>query len=159
MLTIQVRQPNGKIWWVTQCEVVIPNGGTEGMSPPKVIETLGYCEKLSRRFSDYLLISGSYKDSFVSVEEFEHYERNPTLARAEFSSKKEQRKPQPGFVYLARGNGSFKIGRSRDLVSREHYLTTKLPFSVEVVHTIIAKDCVQTERFWHERFAAKHVRG
>ena len=69
------------------------------------------------------------------------------------------RTPKPGFVYLASGNGSFKIGRSWNLESRESYLTIKLPFPVQIVHAIRAKDCVQAERYWHERFATKRVRG
>jgi hypothetical protein len=158
MPAILVRQPNGTEWLVSHCEVVIPHGGTFGMSPNKIAKTLSYCESLSKRFAAYLRVAGSSKEYFNSVEEFERYEANPRLARTE-RSPRSQRASRPGVIYLAKGDGSYKIGRSSSIASREHELTTKLPFSVQIVHTIRAKDNVTVERFWHERFARRNVRG
>ncbi len=155
---IVVRQPNGTKWLVTHCEVVISHGDTVDMSPNKIVKALSYCEDLSKRLVQHLKVAGYAKQYFDSVEEFEWYEANPHLARAERPPQSE-RALRPGVIYLAKGNGSYKIGRSSSFAVREHELTTKLPFPVQVIHTIRAKDSVSAEGFWHERFAQRHVRG
>ena len=162
MSLIKFLQANGREWYITPSEVVIPHRATEGMTPRKIIKTLAVCDQLCRRFSNYSDHCRDnnipFKDNFESVAEFESYEKTPELGYRE-RIPKQTRTPRVGFVYLASGNGSFKIGRSWNLESRERYLTTKLPFPVQIVHTIKAKDCVSAEQYWHERYEAKRVRG
>ncbi len=158
MPAIVVTQTNGTRWLATHCEVVIPLGGTARMSPAAMQIAINYCEHLSKRLAGYQHTTGSWKELYESVEEFEKYEANPHLERSG-RSRQPKRSGRPGVVYLARGNGSYKIGRSSSLVQREHQLTTKLPFPVEVVHVIHAADSVAAERLWHERFSARRVRG
>lgn len=158
MPAIVVTQANGTRWLATHCEVVIPVGGTRGLSPAKVISAIAQCEALSKRLLTHKRQSGCWKEYYGSVEEFEKYEANPNFERAE-SPDRGARPQRAGVVYLAAGNGSYKIGRSSSFPDREHQLTTKLPFAVEVVHTIRATDTVAAERFWHERFSGRRVRG
>lgn len=158
MPAIFVVQKNGSRWIATHCEVVIPVGGTREMSPAAASKAIAYCEDLSKRLASYNRSSGFWREYFDSVEEFERYEANPDLARAERPAGV-ARRSRPGVIYLAKGNDSYKIGRSSSFAHREHHLTLKLPFPVEVVHKIQAADSVAAERFWHERFAALRVRG
>ncbi len=156
---IPVKQVNGTIWLVTHCEeIVLPCGGTSGMTPQDIAQALSLCESLSNRFAKYLSATRYAKHYFDSLEEFERYETNPDLARAERSIL-DTRTVRSGVVYLAKGNGSYKIGRSSCFSIREHQLTTKLPFPVEIIHTIRAKDSVKIERHWHKRFEKYHFRG
>ena len=127
MAAIVVVQQNGARWLATHCEVVIPVGGTDGMFPAKVRKTIAHCEELSKRLAAYRGLAGCWKEYFQSVEEFERYKANPALARAE-RPPQPARTARPGVIYLARGNGSYKIGRSSSFADREHHLTVKLPF-------------------------------
>jgi len=158
MPMIVVTQSNGAKWLATHCETVIPTGGSESMSPTEVAEALVYCDELSMRLMAFLEISNHGKDHFDSVEEFEHYEERPRLARSNRPPVPE-RKSKRGVVYLVKGNDSYKIGRSVNFELREHYLMTKLPFAVEVIHTIKTTDSVSVERFWHDRFSERRIRG
>lgn len=158
MPAIVVTQTNGARWLATHCEVVIPIGGTQGMSPAMIVKAVAQCEVLSKRLANHHRRSGAWREYYASVEEFERFEADPALERAE-RSPREARAQRPGVIYLAAGNGSYKIGRSSSFPDREHQLTTKLPFAVEVIHTIRARDTVAAERFWHERFSVRRVRG
>jgi len=158
MSAIVVKQLNGTQWIVSHYETVIPHGGTMGMTPQEIVKVLSFCESLSKRFAEYVSATRFVKQYFDSLEEFERYEANPDLARTELPLQS-KRTSRPGVVYLAQGNGSYKIGRSSSFSIREHQLTTKLPFPVEIVHTIRVKDTVEVERYWHKRFAQHHLRG
>ncbi len=128
------------------------------MHPEELARSLAACESLSQRFVEYLKRTRYARASFDSVEEFERYEANPGLARNE-QPPVSAPAVRAGVVYLAKGNDFYKIGRSSRMESRESYLTTKLPFPVEIIHTITAIDSVAVERYWHGRFAHLRTRG
>jgi hypothetical protein len=160
MALIEVSQPNGKRWCVTHCETIIPTGGAEGMTPVALAKAVVDCEHLSRRLAAHLSRTGSVQDCFRSVGEFERHERNPSVARAlARAGSVSRRRARSGVVYLVKGDESYKIGRSTRFAARAHFLSTKLPFEVQVVHVIQASDSVAVERYWHERFAALRTRG
>ena len=156
--TIVVTQSNGTNWLATHCETVVPTGGSENMSPTELAQALAYCDELSKRLIAFVAISDHGKDNFNSVQEFEHYEARPRLARADRPQVSE-RESKRGVVYLIKGNDFYKIGRSINFEVREHHFMTKLPFAVEVVHLIKTADCVSVERFWHDKFSELRVRG
>jgi hypothetical protein len=157
MPAITFRQSNGVQWIVTHCETVIPREGIKGMSGAEVIEALARCDEFQGRFANYLE-SGGPKEYFESIEEFEWNEANLNLLRKEVSAKS-RKLPKPGVVYLAKGNGLYKIGRSSSFDVRGNHLTTKLPFPVEIIHVIRAGDSVFVEKYWHTRFGDMRIRG
>lgn len=159
MPAILVPQPNGTQWLATHCGVVVPRGGIQGMGPTRVIKALAYCEGLSLRLEAFRKAGNSSKELYMSIDEFERYESNPRRAREEARATQSARTNRSGFVYLAGGNGSYKIGRSSSLPSRAQFLSTKLPFPVELLHAIRAKNSPNAERFWHDRFAARRGHG
>ncbi len=65
-----------------------------------------------------------------------------------------------GYVYLAQApDGSWKIGRSKNIRNRRQTFGVKLPFVVEFVHVIETDDMYQLEKRLHTRFASKRMRG
>jgi len=154
---IQVEQSNGKQWLVTQCEIVIPIGGAAGMSPTEFAKSFASCESASNRLNLYVGQSNASECYFSSLKEFEEAEMNPSRKRV--SVDLPDKTFRPGTIYLAKGEKYYKIGRSSNFAVRERQLTTKLPFHVEIVHTIYSKDSVSVERLWHERFRHLRIRG
>jgi hypothetical protein len=64
-----------------------------------------------------------------------------------------------GFVYLARHGQDYKIGRSNDVTRRRRELALLLPQELKHVHVIETDDPEGIERYWHQRFEARRVRG
>lgn len=73
--------------------------------------------------------------------------------------KEAKRKPRPGFIYLLCGAGYYKIGLSKNVDKRITKIAPKMPFEVELVHTIETDDMEKAERFLHEKFADKRTKG
>jgi hypothetical protein len=65
-----------------------------------------------------------------------------------------------GFVYLARGHRhEYKIGRTTLVDRRIAQIAVAAPIEYDLVHEIKTDDPVGVERYWHERFAEKRMRG
>lgn len=64
-----------------------------------------------------------------------------------------------GYVYVAHGNGLYKIGKSMRPIARVELMETKAPFPMHVCLLIPTDDMTHTEKVLHERFAAEHHRG
>ena len=65
-----------------------------------------------------------------------------------------------GFVYLLSGsNGSFKIGKSKNLKDRVVAIRGQVPFGVEFVHAFPAKDYGSSEAVLHDRYKDKRDYG
>ena len=75
------------------------------------------------------------------------------------SRKRKVPDPQPGYVYLLKGGGFYKIGCSKNVDKRTVALATKLPFVVEELCRITTADRFGTEHRLHEQFADKRVNG
>jgi hypothetical protein len=69
------------------------------------------------------------------------------------------RRTSPGYVYLIKGNGVYKIGRSKKLDQRLTYFELKLPFPIEMVHTIYSNDYAGLERKLHDLYNSKRING
>ena len=67
----------------------------------------------------------------------------------------------PGVIYVAYGDGYYKIGTSRNVAKRIQSFNSSLPFKVTLVHTIDADDASTLERHLHRfyRAAGKHING
>ncbi len=64
-----------------------------------------------------------------------------------------------GFVYLYKGEGFYKIGRSNNVERRDREIKLQLPFKVELIHTIETSDPPRTEKYWHNHFKSKRLNG
>lgn len=93
-------------------------------------------------------------------EEIEHINENQHLYRPSYGvPSKPQKQNSTGIVYVLAGNGFYKIGKTTNLRARLSQLTPKLPFEVELIHTIKTEDIDSLEEFLHEQFAGKRVNG
>jgi predicted GIY-YIG superfamily endonuclease len=73
---------------------------------------------------------------------------------------KKERKKEAGFVYFIQAdNGLVKIGRTKDIQQRLDHFTAKLPYKLELVHSIKSNDSVELEKVFHEKYHDKRKRG
>jgi hypothetical protein len=64
-----------------------------------------------------------------------------------------------GFVYLQQSGKYYKIGQTNHIGRRDYELNLVLPEPTQLIHSIETDDPVGIERYWHQRFADRHVRG
>jgi hypothetical protein len=64
-----------------------------------------------------------------------------------------------GYVYLAKHGQDYKIGRSNDVARRRREIALLLPQELEHVHVIETDDPEGIERYWHQRFSDRRIRG
>lgn len=64
-----------------------------------------------------------------------------------------------GFVYLGKQHGKYKIGKSKDIDRRREDITLLGSEPFELIHTIETDDMNGIEKYWHERFKSKWIRG
>src|SRR5207253_1556548 len=86
-----------------------------------------------------------------------------------FEAYRESKEPKPnkaktktsaGYVYLVKSPvGYFKIGRSKNPDDRVKTFGVKLPFDVEILHTIKCDDYHTAESFLHKKYADKRSGG
>lgn len=68
--------------------------------------------------------------------------------------------PRPrGIVYLLKGGGHYKIGKTKDFAKRLDQIELQLPWPVEVIHKIETDDPDGIETYWHKRFSGKRKNG
>lgn len=66
---------------------------------------------------------------------------------------------RPGFVYVLRAGSFYKIGRAKSIDARIKQISLQLPFPVELIHTIRARDYVALEQSLHRVFAGYRCNG
>lgn len=65
-----------------------------------------------------------------------------------------------GFVYLLWAEtGHYKIGRTKYVGNRFRTLSCELPIDIRYLHSFQVEDMAVAERWLHQRFKKKHVRG
>ena len=64
-----------------------------------------------------------------------------------------------GFVYLMKSGKYYKIGRSDCAEKRAYEIQLLLPEKLKLVHKIKTDDPKGIERYWHQRFSSKRLRG
>lgn len=63
------------------------------------------------------------------------------------------------FVYLLKSGKFYKIGRTNSVGRRQYEIATQMPEEVVEIHRISTDDSVGIERYWHQRFASKRLKG
>lgn len=66
---------------------------------------------------------------------------------------------EKGFVYLGLQAGKYKIGFAKDLDRRREDITLLGPAPMVWIHTIETDDMKGVEKYWHNRFESKWLRG
>jgi hypothetical protein len=77
-------------------------------------------------------------------------------------SDKPQRNKQKGFIYLVKAitpDTHYKIGLSKDPVTRIDNMGIKLPFPIEPIHTFKTNDMHVIETYLHQKYANKRLNG
>lgn len=78
------------------------------------------------------------------------------IARKQY---KPQLKVQPGYIYLLKSDHGYKIGKTKRLPERMKHFDIKLPYPVELIHTIATENMVQAETALHKRFVITRING
>ena len=91
------------------------------------------------------------------------FEERDVLERLEsmLSSQERIENTTEGYVYLVKemNQGHVKIGRSKDIRDRLQTFNVKLPFKIELLHTIFCEDYVFSEKILHNHFDDLRVDG
>jgi len=124
----------------------------------------GINEVVTRSVWDGIKMMG---DSFFSLhtdeEIMEHNEEMVRDIESKYMAKEVRRVKEirAGYVYLVREGtqGHYKIGRTIDVKSRMKTFTVKLPFKVELSHSLPADDYISAERLLHDNFSHRRVDG
>lgn len=64
-----------------------------------------------------------------------------------------------GHVYLLKHQKAYKIGRSEDVTRRYREIGIQMPHETEEIHKIETDDTVGIEKYWHNRFDNKRLKG
>lgn len=64
-----------------------------------------------------------------------------------------------GYVYLGIQKGDYKIGHSKDPGRRREDISTMASEPFQTIHEIKTDDMEGVERYWHNRFKSKWIRG
>jgi len=116
-----------------------------GGKRPMATRLLDFAKK--RRYEDVVRLCAPFVDSVP------HSENGEPLAHERAASRVK------GYVYLVRHDREFKIGRSNDVTRRRREISLLLPKDLEHVHVIETDDPEGIERYWHERFSARRLKG
>ena len=64
-----------------------------------------------------------------------------------------------GLVYLLKSGEFYKIGRATDLERRVKQVSTAMPETIDLLHSIKTDDPSGIENYWHRRFKDKRANG
>ncbi|PED73034.1 hypothetical protein COL30_11835 [Bacillus pseudomycoides] len=109
-----------------------------------------------------VLVDDFYENiSDIEIEQFNDESRQMNNEQQVNSSKltKKQRKIKGYIYFLKADNGLIKIGKTKDLKQRLDHFTAKLPYKLELLHSIESDDYSSLEEYFHEMFANKRKRG
>lgn len=85
--------------------------------------------------------------------------RSSVVAKKPDDEMPEELKHEPGFVYLMKSTGKYKIGKAACVEKRYRQIATMIPVPLELIHFIKVEDALGVEAFWHRRFKSKRVGG
>lgn len=126
---------------------------TPGFPSHTVLSALGDKVKRARIVLDWSKQKGGYDDVISICEALISSGLNaPT-------SEEPEQLVQTGFVYLIQSRDRYKIGLSNSAGRREYEIKTLMPDEVELLHEIETDDPSGVERYWHQRFADKRLKG
>jgi hypothetical protein len=78
---------------------------------------------------------------------------------AKIEREKTKKKPSPGFVYLAKCQNYYKIGKSKNPEQRIAEIQTCSPFAIRLIHILPAKNMDRLESNLHKKFDHLRIKG
>jgi hypothetical protein len=180
--------PNGNVWYIAarienRGEILIPADQLGDMSDAEIgrfvrilsneARALGVThtiefyhdddpiELLDKEIENLRQFGYEHTNKYESIKYLEDYKAELLKPKPQLpaSVKKEKRK-RSGFVYLIKSEaGHYKIGRTTNIADRAKVFGVKLPFDIEIEHTIVCSDYVKAEQHLHEKFSAKRGQG
>lgn len=141
------------------CFYVKDNDSTAITDQGGFIPTRSECDELVHSI---LKFYEETSDEEIIAHNEELYQQRFSQPKAKNVMPTKPRVKQPGHVYLMRAMTDptlFKIGRTRDLPSRMRTFGLKLPFAVELFHSIEAEDTIEAESYLHNKYDAKRTNG
>ncbi|RJQ26487.1 hypothetical protein C4577_03185 [Candidatus Parcubacteria bacterium] len=119
----------------------------------------------SKTFYSKLGLTGDLAKTILGyVEDRDEFEDvvnicNSILKKYKNHSETSENDVASGFVYLGKQHGRYKIGKSKDANRRREDITLLGPEPFKLIHEIETDDMNGVEKYWHERFKSKWVRG
>lgn len=110
-------------------------------------------------------IEGLAKSVMEFIEGKRNYDDIATICKSVFEKySKQVTSPESadimhGFVYLGKQHGRYKIGYTTDLNRRREDISLLGSEPIEWIHSIETDDMKGIEKYWHDRFASKWMRG
>ena len=119
---------------------------------PTFVKKLGKTGKLAQTILEYIKDKREYKD-VVDI-------CNPVLEKhREQHVPTEDGSVTSGFVYLGIQHGDYKIGHAKDANRRREDITLLGSEPFVLIHEIKTDDMFGVEKYWHDRFKSKWLRG
>lgn len=112
---------------------------------------------LDKIASSYTRVGKEWIDNHNNELYDEYFNRERVIERSKTESKK--RKSSPGFVYLIKCEGYYKIGMSNDPKNRIPHLSVLTPFNTSAICVIESEDMRLLEKQLHDKFTDKRVNG
>lgn len=84
---------------------------------------------------------------------------NSVLEKFETREKVSGDNVMSGYIYLGKQHGRYKIGKSKDVSRRREDITLLGSEPFELIHEIETDDTNGIEKYWHDRFKSKWIRG
>lgn len=121
-------------------------------SPSTFYKKLGLSENLKLTILEYVKNKQGYEDiANICNSVLKTYKNE--------SSTSENNKAESGYVYLGLQHGDYKIGFTKDLDRRRDDITLLGSEPMNWIHKIETDDMKGIERYWHNRFKSKWLRG
>lgn len=106
-----------------------------------------------KELSSYLSSTNTYEDVLDMCVDYKDKE----IINEEIVLKKGI--PVTEFVYLLKSGKFYKIGRTNSVGRRQYEISVQMPEEVIEIHRISTDDSIGIERYWHQRFMSKRVKG
>lgn len=134
-----ISQPNGEI------DIYL-----NGKKAPSLEKLQAYKKALEEYIKEY---------DETEVAEYNKWVEEQTQLEINSNKEPEQKPKIPGVIYILKTAGLYKIGRTKNLTNRLKKYVTENPHPIEVVHTRVVEDYVQTESQLHNLVGHLKVRG
>jgi hypothetical protein len=118
-----------------------------------IYEKLGRKTQMATAIAEFCKNKIEYKEVVIICENVINSEKKP------FTNEDNNTDFEIGKVYLMKSGKYYKIGKANHVGQRNYSLGTKLPEKIEIIHEISTDDPFGIEKYWHNRFKEKRLKG
>jgi len=150
-LFIQTIRENNK--WPTRAYLDVKHFNNQDFPDSATLyRNLGRTKDLAQNIIDYIGNKKGYQDIITICSLIQKEYKDKGQSHADNLTEK-------GFVYLGLQAGKYKIGFTKDINRRREDITLLGPAPMVWVHIIETDDMKGVEKYWHNRFSSKQLRG